>query len=116
MRLRNGESLRDGQRDLTSSTEPQTAQQRARRREKGATAVEFAGTFIIATGLFVLLVGLLLFAGVSLIAHNTAQEAARDYSIGMSDRQVMKSVSRNVPQPLVSGLKVTTINLSLIHI
>ena len=110
MKLRNGESLRDGQRDLTSSTEPQTAQQRARRREKGATAVEFAGTFIIATGLFVLLVGLLLFAGVSLIAHNTAQEAARDYSIGMSDRQVMKSVSRNVPQPLVSGLKVTTIN------
>lgn len=107
--VRNEEWLRDG-RSLASSNEARSEQRRSKRREEGATAVEFAGTFIIATGLFVLFVELLLFAGVSLIAHNTAQEAARDYSIGMSDRQVMKSVSRNVPQSLVSGLKVTPIS------
>ncbi|WP_103061657.1 AAA family ATPase [Actinomyces qiguomingii] len=76
--------------------------------ERGATAVEFAGAFIIALGVFFLCFELLLFGGVSLVAHNSAQEAARNYAVGMSHQQVVAAVSERMPGSLAAGLSVTT--------
>ncbi|SDN29917.1 pilus assembly protein CpaE [Actinomyces ruminicola] len=76
--------------------------------ERGATAVEFAGAFIIALGVFFLCFELLLFGGVSLVAHNSAQEAARNYAVGMSHQQVVAAVSERMPGSLASGLSVST--------
>ncbi|CED90387.1 AAA family ATPase [Actinomyces succiniciruminis] len=76
--------------------------------ERGATAVEFAGAFIIALGVFFLCFELLLFGGVSLVAHNSAQEAARNYAVGMSHQQVMAAVSERMPGSLASGLSVSS--------
>ncbi|MDO4901213.1 CpaE family protein [Actinomyces sp.] len=76
--------------------------------ERGATAVEFAGAFIIALGVFFLCFELLLFGGVSLVAHNSAQEAARNFAVGMSHQQVVAAVSERMPGSLASGLSVTT--------
>lgn len=75
--------------------------------EQGATAVEFAGAFIIALGVFFLCFELLLFGGVSLVAHNSAQEAARNYAVGMSHQQVVAAVSERMPGSLASGLSVS---------
>lgn len=79
-------------------------------REKGATAVEFAGSMIIAVALFVLFFEILLLAGVSLIAHSAAQDAARDYAVGKSQYAVEKAIDHRVPKPLSSDVELGNVN------
>lgn len=78
--------------------------------EKGATAVEFAGSMTIALALFVLFFEILLMAGVSLIAHSAAQDAARDYAVGKSQYAVEKALDHRVPKPLSSNVELQKVN------
>ena len=82
----------------------------SRSHEKGATAVEFVGSMLIASGLFVLFLEILLLAGVSLIAHSAAQDAARDYAVGKSQYAVEKDLEHRVPKPLSSNVELDKVN------
>jgi len=82
----------------------------ARPHEHGATAVEFAGIFVIAAGFIMLCLELLLFGGVSLVAHNSAQEAARNYAVGMSDRQVEQAVAKRLPDGWASRMSIDAVH------
>ena len=53
---------------------------------------------------------LLLFGGVSLVAHNSAQEAARNYAVGMSDRQVEQAVAKRLPDGWAYRMSIAAVH------
>ena len=75
--------------------------------EQGQTAVEFAGGFVVAMGLFFLCLELLLLGGSSFVAHNAAQEAARNFGVGMSHSQVVHAVTERMPSSWAPRTTVT---------
>lgn len=78
--------------------------------ERGAVTVEFVGSLILALVVFVICLEGLILGGVSIVAHNASQEAARDLSRGMSLQKVEDAVARRMPGPLADGLEVTVID------
>ena len=52
----------------------------------------------------------LILGGVSIVAHNASQEAARGLSRGMTLQKVEDAVARRMPGPLADGLEVTVID------
>lgn len=72
--------------------------------------VEFVGSLILALVVFVICLEGLILGGVSIVAHNASQEAARDLSRGMSLQKVEDAVARRMPGPLADGLEVTVID------
>lgn len=84
--------------------------------EQGQTAVEFAGGFIVAMGLFFLCLELLLLGGSSFVAHNAAQEAARNYGVGMSHSQVVHAVTERMPSSWAPRTTVTRIGSNEVRV
>ena len=78
--------------------------------ERGAVTVEFVGSLILALVVFVICLEGLILGGVSIVAHNASQEAARGLSRGMTLQKVEDAVARRMPGPLADGLEVTVID------
>ena len=78
--------------------------------ERGAVTVEFVGSLILAMVVFVICLEGLILGGVSIVAHNASQEAARGLSRGMTLQKVEDAVARRMPGPLADGLEVTVID------
>ena len=78
--------------------------------ERGAVTVEFLGSLILAMVVFVICLEGLILGGVSIVAHNASQEAARGLSRGMTVQKVEDAVARRMPGPLADGLEVTVID------
>ena len=78
--------------------------------ERGAVTVEFVGSLILAMVVFVICLEGLILGGVSIVAHNASQEAARGLSRGMTVQKVEDAVARRMPGPLADGLEVTVID------
>ena len=78
--------------------------------ERGAVTVEFVGSLILALVVFVICLEGLILGGVSIVAHNASQEAARGLSRGMTVQKVEDAVARRMPGPLADGLEVTVID------
>ena len=58
-------------------------------------------------GLFFLCLELLLLGGSSFVAHNAAQEAARNFGVGMSHSQVVHAVTERMPSSWAPRTTVT---------
>ena len=78
--------------------------------ERGAVTVEFVGSLILALVVFVICLEGLILGGVSIVAHNASQEAARGLSRGMTLQKVEDAGARRMPGPLADGLEVTVID------
>lgn len=75
--------------------------------EAGGTTVEFMGVILIALTFFFLCLQFIMLGSTALLAHNSAQEAARGYAVGMSHSEVVAKVSQRLPSPLASRLSVS---------
>ena len=80
---------------------------RRARQEDGGVLVEFVGGIIIAIGFMFLCLQLLLFGATALFAHNSAQEAARDYSVGRGHAEVVDRVGDRLPAGLENHLSIS---------
>ena len=90
---------------------PQPQRRRARRwrgrSEKGQVTVEFPVVFALATAALLLCVQLLGYGISSMLANNAAEEAARDYGIGMSAEEVRRDVADHLPDAYDSSMTIT---------
>lgn len=77
------------------------------RGEEGSTTVEFVGGIILAIGFVFLCLQLIFLGGTALLAHNSAQEAARGYARGMSHSEVLGAVAGHLPDTYVPYLSVS---------
>lgn len=89
---------------------------RRKAREAGGVSVEFVGSILIAVFLFFLCLQLVLWGGTALLAHNSAQEAARDYAVGMSHGEVHSRVASRLPGPFASRLEVSGGGAGTVHV
>ncbi len=109
---------------------PQSRSRRAERRSKGSrvlsrrrktseaggVSVEFVGALLISVFLFFLCLQLVLWGGTALLAHNSAQEAARDYAVGMSHSEVHSRAASRLPGPFASRLEVSGGGGGTVHV
>jgi len=91
---------------------PQQPQRRRARRwrgrsEKGQVTVEFPVVFALATAALLLCVQLLGYGVSYMLANHAAEEAARDYGIGMSTEEVHQDVAKHLPDAYGSGMTIT---------
>ncbi len=90
---------------------PQPQRRRARRwrgrSEKGQVTVEFPVVFALATAALLLCVQLLGYGVSYMLANHAAEEAARDYGIGMSTEEVHQDVAKHLPDAYGSGMTIT---------
>ena len=91
--------------------QPQPQRHRARRwrgrSEKGQVTVEFPVVFALATAALLLCVQLLGYGVSYMLANHAAEEAARDYGIGMSTEEVHQDVAKHLPDAYGSGMTIT---------
>lgn len=91
--------------------QPQPQRRRARRwrgrSEKGQVTVEFPVVFALATAALLLCVQLLGYGVSYMLANHAAEEAARDYGIGMSTEEVHQDVAKHLPDAYGSGMTIT---------
>lgn len=76
--------------------------------EGGQVAVEGAVVIVIASVLLFLCFELVLVGAGAVLSHNSAQEAARDYAVGMSQSEVQARVQDRLPAALGDGLTVSS--------
>ena len=90
---------------------PQPQRRRARRwrgrSEKGQVTVEFPVVFALATAALLLCVQLLGYGVSYMLANHAAEEAARDYGIGMSTEEVHQDVAKHLPDAYGSSMTIT---------
>mgnify|MGYP002745554782 FL=1 len=91
---------------------PQQPQRRRARRwrgrsEKGQVTVEFPVVFALATAALLLCVQLLGYGVSYMLANHAAEEAARDYGIGMSTEEVHQDVAKHLPDAYGSSMTIT---------
>ena len=77
------------------------------RSDKGQVTVEFPVVFALATAALLLCVQLLGYGISSMLANNAAEEAARDYGIGMSAEEVRRDVADHLPDAYDSSMTIT---------
>jgi hypothetical protein len=69
--------------------------------------VEFPVVFALATAALLLCVQLLGYGVSYMLANHAAEEAARDYGIGMSTEEVHQDVAKHLPDAYGSGMTIT---------
>ena len=84
--------------------------------ESGQVAVEFAAAFVIATTVFFLCVQAVLLGASALLAHNSAQEAARNLATGMSLSQAEYEVQERLPGVLRTSTHITDLDGSEVEV
>ena len=77
------------------------------RSDEGQVTVEFPVVFALATAALLLCVQLLGYGISSMLANNAAEEAARDYGIGMSAEEVRRDVADHLPDAYDSSMTIT---------
>ena len=96
---------------VEAQPQPQPQRRRAKRwrgrSEKGQVTVEFPVVFALATAALLLCVQLLGYGVSYMLANHAAEEAARDYGIGMSTEEVHQDVVKHLPDAYGSGMTIT---------